>query len=352
MEFEPDYRNIELAAQNQKPPRLPLYEHFINDDSIERFIHQPLVGMLCGDTNDKREYFQRVCHFWKSMTYDTISYEVCVGEILPGGGALIGERPGPIQTREDFEKYPWAELPERFWNTTRPRFDALRDALPPGMKAVGGIGYGLFEISEDLVGYERLCYMQVDDPDLFANLYVKIGDLLATLWKRCVAEYSDVFTVCRIGDDMGFKTATLLAPQTLIDHVIPQYRKVIAVIRGAGKPYLQHSCGKIFPIMDHLIDAGINAKHSNEDVIAPFDEWIQRYGDKIAFFGGIDTDRLCRLSADEIYRTTLEDGTRFRKMAKGFALGSGNSIPAYVPAEGYLAMIRAAQEIRRREGNE
>ncbi len=39
-------------------------------------------------------------------------------------------------------------------------------------------------------------------------------------------------------------------------------------------------------------------------------------------------------------------GTRFRRNAQGYALGSGNSIPEYVPAEGYLAMIEAAQKIR------
>jgi len=34
----------------------------------------------------------------------------------------------------------------------------------------------------------------------------------------------------------------------------------------------------------------------------------------------------------------------------GYALGSGNSIPKYVPLENYLAMVRAAGAIR--EGEE
>ena len=102
--------------------------------------------------------------------------------------------------------------------------------------------------------------------------------------------------------------------------------------------------------MDAWIDAGINAKHSNEDCIAPYDEWIERYSDRIGLFGGIDTDRLCRMKPDDLYEFVLESGTRFRKNANGYALGSGNSIPEYVPTEGYLAMVRAAHEIRRREG--
>ena len=58
---------------------------------------------------------------------------------------------------------------------------------------------------------------------------------------------------------------------------------------------------------------------------------------------------LCRLSPDEIYEYTLETAARFRNTAKGYALGSGNSIPAYVPSEGYLAMLRAGEELRSRE---
>jgi uroporphyrinogen decarboxylase len=65
--------------------------------------------------------------------------------------------------------------------------------------------------------------------------------------------------------------------------------------------------------------------------------------------GGIDVDTLCRKSTDEIGREVVEKGTRFRSKAKGFGLGSGNSIPQYVPVEGFLAMVEAAKEIRRRE---
>ena len=130
---------------------------------------------------------------------------------------------------------------------------------------------------------------------------------------------------------------------------MPQYRRIIARIHQAGKPFLLHSCGNIFSIMDSLIDAGINAKHSNEDAIAPFENWIERYSDRIALVGGIDTDRLCRLSPEDIYASTLEEGRRFRATARGYALGSGNSIPPYVPKEGYLAMIRAGQALRAEE---
>jgi uroporphyrinogen decarboxylase len=132
-------------------------------------------------------------------------------------------------------------------------------------------------------------------------------------------------------------------------YILPQYRPVIALIKASGKPFLWHSCGSIFQIMEDVIALGIDAKHSNEDAIVPFDEWIARYGGRIGLLGGIDVDVLCRKTPVEIAEKVYEKGRRFRAAAQGYALGSGNSIPDYVPVEGYLAMIEAARRIRAEE---
>ena len=152
-----------------------------------------------------------------------------------------------------------------------------------------------------------------------------------------------------MGDDLGFKTSTMLDPETIRTHILPQYRRIIDLVHASGKKFLLHSCGCIFNIMDDIVDLGIDAKHSNEDQIAPFERWIELYGDRIGLFGGIDVNTLCLSSGDDVYREVLEKGTEYRRKARGYGLGSGNSIPGYVPVEGYKAMIDAVKEIRRRE---
>jgi uroporphyrinogen decarboxylase len=131
--------------------------------------------------------------------------------------------------------------------------------------------------------------------------------------------------------------------------ILPQYKRVIDLIKQAGKPFLWHSCGNVLSIMDDVITLGIDAKHSNEDAIAPFDKWISLYGDRIGLLGGIDVDFLCTQDAGEITKTVFEKGKRFRMTAQGYALGSGNSIPDYVPVDGYLALVEAANQIREGE---
>lgn len=349
MTFTPDYRHLLDVLANRRPSRLPVYEHLISPKIMEQILGVRFADLAQGQTPDLKEFFTQYCRFFREMTYDTVSFEVCIVEILPDSGAILGGRPGPIQTRDDFEKFPWNDLPRRFWEIAAPRFDLLAQCLPPGMKAVGGIGNGVFEISEDLVGYEYLSYLLVDDPELFAAIYRKIGDLMAAIWREFLQRYTDAFVVARFGDDLGFKTSTLVAPDTIREHILPAYKRVIDLVHQARLPFLWHSCGNIFEIMDEVIALGINAKHSNEDAISPYETWISRYGDRIGLLGGIDLDILCVEKPEAVFEKVLERGRRFRQLAHGYALGSGNSIPDYTPIEGYLAMIRAAQRIRELE---
>lgn len=352
MIWEPDYRHLVDAAQNRRPKRLPFYEHAIAPEVMAQVLG---CDMACPEPGapraDYRRYYANLARFWHKMTYDTISFVAQIVGCWDNSGAILGGRPGPIQNRAAFEAFPFDTVPARFWNKWTPHLDALAEAMPQGMKAVGGCGYGTFEICEDLVGYEYLCLLQYDDPELFADLFRRIGDLMVCLWSKMLADYGDLFCVCRMGDDLGYRSSTLLSPNVIRQHVLPQYRRIIDTVHGAGRPFLLHSCGRIFSVMEDLIALGIDAKHSNEDGIAPFDEWINLYGNQIGLFGGIDVDLLCRHEPAAIRDEVVRQATAYRQTARGYALGSGNSIPNYVPARNYLAMIEGAQAVRRQCDN-
>ena len=348
MEFIPDYRHIADVMRNVRPARLPVYEHIVSPAIMERILNIEISSLSAGNRTDLAEFFRHYCLFFKEMTYDVVSFEVCALTAVPGRKALSGGK-GQIQCRSDFEQFPWGDIPRRYWDSAQPQFSALAEALPHGMKVVGGVGNGLFEFAEGLVGLEYLPFMQVDDPELYSDLFTRIGDLLLSLWQELLRRHKDLFVACRVGDDMGFKSSLLTNPATIREQVLPQYRRIIDYIHSEGIPFLLHSCGCIFEVMQDLLDVGIDAKHSNEDCIAPFDRWIEDYGNRIGLLGGFDMDFLCSKSEAEVYTAVLEEGRRFRAAAKGYALGSGNSIPDYVPVENYLAMIRATQDIRKEE---
>ena len=118
------------------------------------------------------------------------------------------------------------------------------------------------------------------------------------------------------------------------------------LVHEADKPFVLHSCGCLFDVMDDIIEvAGIDGKHSNEDAIAPFSTWLDKYGDRISNYGGIDMDVLCQKMPEEIKAYTL-NVLEYSQGHGGVAYGSGNSIPDYVPIDGYLAMVNTVREYR------
>ena len=344
----PDYRNVVYAAQNRWVDHVPLYEHIIGAKVIEEITgNRPYDICFSEDMAESREGFRQYWDFWKITGYDTASMEFGLCGALIGAGALGAHQEGCIKNREDFEKYPWEEIPRRYFDLYAPYIRNFAKTCPPGMKAVGGVGNGLFEAVQDIVGYIDLCYIRSDDEELYRDLFCKMGEVEYNIWDRFMAEFSDVFCVLRFGDDLGFKQQTLISPDDIRTCIIPVYQKIIERVHRENKPFLLHSCGRIFDVMDDLIHvAKIDAKHSNEDQIAHFSEWVNRYGDRIGNFGGIDTDVLCRCSAEYI-REYILDCLNKVKGHGGIAFGSGNSIPDYVPVEGYLAMVETVREWRK-----
>ncbi|MHB8964144.1 MAG: uroporphyrinogen decarboxylase family protein [Saccharofermentanales bacterium] len=341
MNFRPDFNNIVNAARNRKPDRMPLYEHGFGWGIISEVTGKNIIEYWTGKEDDLREFFRIYIDFYNTTGQDAVNWDHNIGTYMPGSGALLGISKGVIRDRGDFNRYPWDEIEKRFFEDTTKYFRVLREMIPAGMKAIGGPGNGIYECVVDIVGYTELCYMSVDDPELYADLFRRVGSVNYSIWDRFLREFGDMYCVCKFGDDLGFRSSTLIPGDHIRSYVVPEYRKIADLIHSYGKPFLYHSCGKIFEVMEDIIEhGGIDAKHSNEDGIAPFTEWIDRYGDRIGNFGGIDMDVLCREPKEQIAQRVeaLYHYVMDKKGGRGFALGSGNSIPDYVPVSGYMAM--------------
>lgn len=350
-EFQPDYTNILDAAYNKVPASYPLYEHTVSPKVIGEIMGVDMVGLFqSGTTEGLRRFFKEYCAFFLKMGYDTVSWECCIGAAMPGSGSLGGHKPGEIKNARDFENYPWQSVEAGYFEKYSRYFELLGEAMPEGMKAIGGVGNGIFECVQDVVGYENLCLISLDDPQLYASLFAKVGQTNLGIWKRFLNNYGDIYAVCRFGDDLGYKASTMLAPEDIRKHIIPQYAPIVQAVHAHGKPFLLHSCGCIFDVMDDIItQTKIDAKHSNEDVIAPFSKWVKDYGKEIGNFGGIDMDVLCSRSRDEIRKYTLSIlEENCKKENGGLAFGTGNSIADYVPAASYIEMVNTVREFRGR----
>lgn len=344
-EFQPDYRHIVDAAYNREAGRLPLYEHGLDVGVIEKIMGYQVSSLLTGNYADKVEAYRRICQFAVRFGYDFIPFEHNIVRMIQDGNALRGHAGSIIATMDDVENYPWdVKLPE-YVRRFEEYYAALREALPEGMKAIGGVGNGLFETIQDFVPFQELAFLQADEPEVYEALWKKIGDLMVVLWAWVMKNYADCFAICRFGDDLGFRSSTLLQPDEIRKHIIPQYKRVIDLVHSHGKPFLLHSCGKIYDVMDDLIAAGIDAKHSNEDAIDTFDVWVSRYGDRIGNFGGVEMNVMTLNTPDEVkaYIRALLPKVEGHG---GIAIGTGNQISFYTEPANFIAMTEAVREWR------
>jgi len=224
-------------------------------------------------------------------------------------------------------------------------FEYLNSHLPEGMGLAVAHGGGLFERVSWIFSIEKLCYLLFDQPDLVEAVTQKVSGIQSDFYRQILdlERVSAVFP----GDDMGFRSATIISPNDLRKYFLPFHTQIAGMAHERGVPYFLHSCGNLQKIMPDLIDTvGIDGKHSYEDAIIPVEKFQEEYGDRIAVLGGMDINFLATATQDQVRARVrnLADicGSRGR-----FAIGSGNSIPDYVPVENYLAMIDEAISLKK-----
>jgi uroporphyrinogen decarboxylase len=212
------------------------------------------------------------------------------------------------------------------------------------MKAI--VGYtGILENVMWLLGYEGISYLLYDDEALVADMFTAVGSRIVDYMRRCASHR--MVGALQMGEDMGFKTQTLLPPEVYRKHLFPWHRRLVEAVHAEGKPIILHSCGNLAAIMEDVIDCGWDAKHSFEDGIMPVWEAKERWGDRIAILGGFDVHRIATSSPEQV-----REHTRFliRRCAPGggWALGTGNSVANYIPLANFFAMLDEGRRAGRR----
>jgi len=336
---KPDFNNLLAVLKRGKPKRPTLFEFFLN---------QPLYKILSGKLreNSPPEFDEQltVIHAFKNAGYDYSTFLVPgldfpADEVQRKASYSINEG-AVITDRASFESYNWQDPAAADYDILK----RIAPEIPKGMKLVVAGPCGVLENAIRLVGYDNLCFMIIDDPKLACDVFEKIGSSLVKYYTNIV-KY-DIAGAIISNDDWGFKSQTLVSPEDMRRFVFPWHKEIVAAAHAAGKPAILHSCGCLFSVMDDIInDMEFDGKHSYEDIIQPVEEAYEEYGQRIAILGGIDVDFVCRHSPEEVFNRSKK--MLERAESKGsFALGTGNSVPEYVPDENYFAMIQAAIETR------
>ncbi|MCM8789230.1 MAG: hypothetical protein NC907_05515, partial [Candidatus Omnitrophica bacterium] len=190
---EPDIKNfVEVITGKKIPEKPPLIELFI-DYELVREISKTVLGRQwvepSEDIETQKKYFINSIEVYYRMGYDFYRITGAGGLAFPGktrpgeDTALFSrgirhwaeETKGPISSWPDFESYPWPD-PRKFdfWH-----YDFISKNLPDGMGIFVCPSSGFLEIPLDtLFGYENLCYLMYDQPDLVSAVFRRVGEIL------------------------------------------------------------------------------------------------------------------------------------------------------------------------------
>jgi uroporphyrinogen decarboxylase len=354
-DFE-DLRRVLLREPDQKV--VPMIELWIDIGIMSAvtgmklpYSSDELVGLLNLDKSSTEDaiqfgirYAQLATAFSAAAGYDYVISTVSVPILRPrrhlkenpsqGGKIRVWreEHAGLIACRQDLKSYSWPSLDQ----INMAPVEFMATLLPANMKLI--VFYpGIFEDLTTLMGFENMAIKSIEEPELLEEILERLTRLAEAAIDRATAHpaVGAVF----YGEDMGFRTGTMLTPAFMREYVLPRHKRIVAASHKHGKPFILHSCGRISALMDDLIDVvKIDALHSFQDIIEPVEQVYAKYSSRIAILGGLDMDLLARGTEDQIRRRTRQI---LDACAPGgnFALGAGNSITDFVPIDNYYAML-------------
>lgn len=201
---------------------------------------------------------------------------------------------------------------------------------------------GPFWQMREWVGFENLCTLFYDDPDL-------IRDMVA-FWEQYIQRLLEnsfryVTPDCvHFSEDMAYKSFSMISPAMVRDFLLPTYRRWGELIRGTGVPvYAIDSDGYIGELIPIWLEGGVNMCDPVEvaagnDIVA----FRREFGHEMAYRGGIDKRAMAKGGSvlekeiDRI-RPVVEDGGYIPSCDHG--VPSDVSWPNYVETTRLLAQI-------------
>ncbi|MHB9131189.1 MAG: uroporphyrinogen decarboxylase family protein [Armatimonadota bacterium] len=223
------------------------------------------------------------------------------------------------------------------------RQQASLEAIDVDRRKLGDVFYfpsipgpGLMGIYGE-VGLEYFSYYLADCPDIIPEL-LEMQTVAAEQWYRNLPTQHAI-EAGFLGDDIAFKTGPLFSVAWLRAHYFPRLARTIAAAHLRGIRVLFHSDGNLNPILDDLVEAGIDGLNPIE-VLAGMDVGeIHHRHPHLFMAGGIDVSHLLPYGTPQQVRDAV---TKAIHDADGrILIGSSTELNDDVPLANYLALREA-----------
>ena len=272
---------------------------------------------------------------WRKVSYDNNCF---YNEVV--------DCPLAEATKEDLEDYPWPD-PEDPGFTSGLAEEAKNLYENTDFSLVGDGGFKSFwELGYMMRGYERLLIDLVDNKEFVKTLFEKFLEINIKGTGRFLDAVGPYIQVFRTADDMASQNGPLMSPATYREIIKPVYKKYYDFIKSKTEAKIfYHSCGNVVDLLDDFIENGVDILNPVQvSAIGNTFELKKRFGDKLVFWGGIDTQHV--LPHGSVQEVEEEVQKRIRDLAPGggYVVASVHAIQPDVPPENIIAMDDATRK--------
>jgi len=238
---------------------------------------------------------------------------------------------------DDFERHRWPS-PDWFdFSEFSARLDEWRDL------AVMASGASVFQHPTFLRGLENLLIDMATRGEMAHWLIDRFTDFYLGFFDRMLTAAEGRIDILRTADDLGTQRGLLLSPDMFRTFIKPRLSKLIDMTHSHGVKFLFHSCGAIRPLIEDLIEIGIDILDPLQAAADGMEPQALKdaCGDRICLHGGICTQHLLPRGTPDEIRREVRRRLRIMGSGGGYILAPCHVLQMDVPTENILAMSDA-----------
>lgn len=243
---------------------------------------------------------------------------------------------GRIVSLESVRSIRWPDVDdERLYEPMR-KFSA---AYGGEFAIYAGIRLGI-SFCLNSVGLDGFSYAIYDDPNMIKELVDRYCEWAARLNANLVSAGADFLWSF---DDLAYKRMPMFSADVFREFFLPYVKKTADRITV---PWIFHSDGNLLPVLDSLLELGMDGLHPLEPGAMDLVELKGKYGDKVTLVGNIDIDyTMTEASREEVFKLVKE---RIDLLGPGgrYIVSDSNSVPYYCRPENVIQVGEAVRQFR------